>query len=169
MSKLAQKSGLVWLWLSLLLLVIDFATKTLVVNTMAYQESINLLPVFSITYVHNYGAAYSFLSEAGGWQRWFFVTIGFVAVTYMIYLVCTNLNKKVFCLSLTFIIGGALGNLIDRIFLGVVTDFISVHLDEYYWPAFNMADSFITIGAFLILYDILRDSENNVNAGIEKN
>ncbi|MAW33580.1 MAG: signal peptidase II [Proteobacteria bacterium] len=137
--------------------------------SLPLQEGIQVFSWFDLYLTYNSGAAFSFLAGASGWQRWFFVTIGFVAVTYMIYLVCTNLNKKVFCLSLTFIIGGALGNLIDRIFLGVVTDFISVHLDEYYWPAFNMADSFITIGAFLILYDILRDSENNVNAGIEKN
>ena len=147
----------------------DQVTKYLAIMSLPLQEGIQVFSWFDLYLTYNSGAAFSFLAGASGWQRWFFVTIGFVAVTYMIYLVCTNLNKKVFCLSLTFIIGGALGNLIDRIFLGVVTDFISVHLDEYYWPAFNMADSFITIGAFLILYDILRDSENNVNAGIEKN
>ncbi len=162
-------SGLVYLLLSIGLAVVDQVTKYLAIMSLPLQEGIQVFSWFDLYLTYNSGAAFSFLAGASGWQRWFFVTIGFVAVTYMIYLVCTNLNKKVFCLSLTFIIGGALGNLIDRIFLGVVTDFISVHLDEYYWPAFNMADSFITIGAFLILYDILRDSENNVNAGIEKN
>ena len=162
-------SGLVYLLFSIGLAVVDQVTKYLAIMSLPLQEGIQVFSWFDLYLTYNSGAAFSFLAGASGWQRWFFVTIGFVAVTYMIYLVCTNLNKKVFCLSLTFIIGGALGNLIDRIFLGVVTDFISVHLDEYYWPAFNMADSFITIGAFLILYDILRDSENNVNAGIEKN
>ena len=75
MSKLAGKSGLVWLWLSLLLLVVDYATKSLVVSTMAYEESIDILPFFNFTYVHNYGAAFSFLSDSGGWQRWFFSLI----------------------------------------------------------------------------------------------
>ena len=162
-------SGLVYLLLPIVLAVVDQVTKYLAIMSLPLQEGIQVFSWFDLYLTYNSGAAFSFLAGASGWQRWFFVTIGFAAVTYMIYLVCTNLNKKVFCLSLTFIIGGALGNLIDRIFLGVVTDFISVHLDEYYWPAFNMADSFITIGAFLILYDILRDSENNVNAGVEKN
>jgi len=162
-------SGLVYFLLSIVLAVVDQVTKYLAIMSLPLQEGIQVFSWFDLYLTYNSGAAFSFLAGASGWQRWFFVTIGFAAVTYMIYLVCTNLNKKVFCLSLTFIIGGALGNLIDRIFLGVVTDFISVHWDEYYWPAFNMADSFITMGAFLILYDILRDSENNVNAGVEKN
>ena len=162
-------SGLVYFLLSIVLAVVDQVTKYLAIMSLPLQEGIQVFSWFDLYLTYNSGAAFSFLAGASGWQRWFFVTIGFAAVTYMIYLVCTNLNKKVFCLSLTFIIGGALGNLIDRIFLGVVTDFISVHWDEYYWPAFNMADSFITMGAFLILYDILRNSENNVNAGVEKN
>ena len=162
-------SGLVYLLLPIVLAVVDQVTKYLAIMSLPLQEGIQVFSWFDLYLTYNSGAAFSFLAGASGWQRWFFVTIGFAAVTYMIYLVCTTLKKRVFCLSLTFIIGGALGNLIDRIFLGVVTDFISVHLDEYYWPAFNMADSFITIGAFLILYDILRDSENNVNAGVEKN
>ena len=162
-------SGVAYLLLPIVLAVVDQVTKYLAIMSLPLQEGIQVFSWFDLYLTYNSGAAFSFLAGASGWQRWFFVTIGFAAVTYMIYLVCTNLNKKVFCLSLTFIIGGALGNLIDRIFLGVVTDFISVHLYEYYWPAFNMADSFITIGAFLILYDILRDSENNVNAGVEKN
>ena len=162
-------SAWVYLLLSVVLAVVDQITKYIAIMSLPLQEGIQVFSWFDLYLTYNSGAAFSFLAGASGWQRWFFVTVGFVAVTYMIYLVCTTLKKKVFCLSLTFIIGGALGNLIDRIFLGVVTDFISVHLDEYYWPAFNMADSFITIGAFLILYDILRDSENKVNAGIEKN
>ena len=132
MSKLAQKSGLVWLWLSLLLLVIDFASKTLVVGTMAYQESINLLPVFSITYVHNYGAAYSFLSEAGGWQRWFLsaiaVAISALLVWWLKRLPATN---KVLCGAYALVLAGAIGNLYDRIAYGYVIDFIKTHIFLY--------------------------------------
>lgn len=84
MSKLAQKSGLVWLWLSLLLLVVDFATKTLVVKTMNLRDSIDILPFFNLTYVHNYGAAFSFLSEAGGWQRWF---LSIIAISISVLLI----------------------------------------------------------------------------------
>ena len=98
MSKLAGKSGLVWLWLSLLLLVVDHATKTLVVNTMAYKESIDILPFFNFTYVHNYGAAFSFLSDSGGWQRWFFsiiaVTISVLLVWWLKRLPATSKVKR---------------------------------------------------------------------------
>ena len=154
MSKLAQKSGLVWLWLSLLLLVIDFATKTLVVNTMAYQESINLLPVFSITYVHNYGAAYSFLSEAGGWQRWFLsfiaIAISALLVWWLKRLPATN---KILCSAYALVLAGAIGNLYDRIAYGYVIDFIHVFYEDSHFPVFNFADCAICVGAALLLFD----------------
>ena len=112
-------SGLVYLLLSIGLAVVDQVTKYLAIMSLPLQEGIQVFSWFDLYLTYNSGAAFSFLAGASGWQRWFFVTIGFVAVTYMIYLVCTNLNKKVFCLSLTFIIGGALGNLIDRIFVRI--------------------------------------------------
>ncbi|BDF93616.1 MULTISPECIES: signal peptidase II [Pseudoalteromonas] len=154
MSKLAQKSGLVWLWLSLLLLVVDFATKTLVVNTMNLRDSIDILPFFNLTYVHNYGAAFSFLSEAGGWQRWFLsiiaVSISVLLIWWLKRLPATN---KVLCGAYSLVLAGAIGNLYDRISYGYVIDFLHVHYNNWHFPAFNIADSAICIGAALLLFD----------------
>ncbi len=160
-SKLAQKSGLVWLWLSLLLLAIDFASKTLVVNTMAYSESINLLPVFSITYVHNYGAAYSFLSDAGGWQRWLFTGIA-IAVCGLVtwWLKETTRQQVMLPVAFCLIIGGALGNVFDRLLHGFVIDFLVLYYQDWYWPAFNVADSAICLGAFLLVIDMFKNKDN---------
>ena len=141
-SKLAQKSGLVWLWLSLLLLAIDFASKTLVVNTMAYSESINLLPVFS------------FLSDAGGWQRWFLsaiaIAISALLVWWLKRLPATN---KVLCGAYSLVLAGAIGNLYDRIAYGYVIDFIHVFYEDSHFPVFNFADCAICVGAALLLFD----------------
>ncbi|WP_404340668.1 signal peptidase II [Pseudoalteromonas mariniglutinosa] len=154
MSKLAQKSGLVWLWLSLLLLIVDFATKTLVVETMSLRESIDILPFFNITYVHNYGAAFSFLSDAGGWQRWFLsiiaITISLLLTWWLKRLPATN---KVLCLAYSLVLAGAIGNLYDRIAYGYVIDFLHVYYENWHFPAFNIADSAICIGAALLLFD----------------
>ncbi|MCF7500499.1 MULTISPECIES: signal peptidase II [Pseudoalteromonas] len=154
MSKLAGKSGLVWLWLSLLLLVVDHATKTLVVNTMAYKESIDILPFFNFTYVHNYGAAFSFLSDSGGWQRWFFsliaVSISVLLVWWLKRLPATN---KVLCSAYALVLAGAIGNLYDRIAYGYVIDFLHVYYENWHFPVFNIADCAICIGAALLLFD----------------
>ena len=154
MSKLAQKSGLVWLWLSLLLLVVDFASKTLVVNTMDFRQSIDILPFFNLTYVHNYGAAFSFLSDAGGWQRWFLSFIA-VAISGLLiwWLKRLPASNKVLCGAYSLVLAGAIGNLYDRIVYGYVIDFIHVYYDNWHFPAFNIADSAICIGAALLLFD----------------
>ncbi|WP_278370461.1 signal peptidase II [Pseudoalteromonas lipolytica] len=154
MSKLAGKSGLVWLWLSLLLLVVDHATKTLVVNTMTYKESIEILPFFNFTYVHNYGAAFSFLSDAGGWQRWFLSLIAVViSVLLTWWLKRLPASNKVLCSAYALVLAGAIGNLCDRIVYGYVIDFLHVYYENWHFPAFNIADSAICIGAALLLYD----------------
>ncbi|HEA19105.1 MAG: signal peptidase II [Pseudoalteromonas prydzensis] len=154
MSKLAQKSGLVWLWLSLLLLVVDFATKTLVVKTMNLRDSIDILPFFNLTYVHNYGAAFSFLSEAGGWQRWFLsiiaISISVLLIWWLKRLPATN---KVLCGAYSLVLAGALGNLYDRMAYGYVVDFLHFYYQNWNFPAFNIADSAICIGAALLLFD----------------
>jgi len=153
-SKLAQKSGLVWLWLSLLLLVVDFASKTLVVNTMDFRQSIDILPFFNLTYVHNYGAAFSFLSDAGGWQRWF---LSFIAVAISALLIWwlkrLPASNKILCGAYSLVLAGAIGNLYDRIVYGYVIDFIHVYYENWHFPAFNIADSAICIGAALLLFD----------------
>lgn len=156
MSKLAQKSGLVWLWLSLLLLVVDYATKTLVVKTMNLRDSIDILPFFNLTYVHNEGAAFSFLSDAGGWQRWFLsfiaISISALLIWWLKRLPATN---KVLCSAYSLVLAGALGNLYDRISYGYVIDFLHVHYNNWHFPAFNIADSAICVGAALLLFDAL--------------
>lgn len=154
MSKLAQKSGLVWLWLSLLLLVADFASKTLVVNTMNLRDSIDILPFFNLTYVHNYGAAFSFLSDETGWQRWFLsliaITISGLLIWWLKRLPASN---KVLCGAYSLVLAGAIGNLYDRMYYGYVIDFLHFYYESWHFPAFNIADSAICVGAALLLFD----------------
>jgi len=153
-SKLAQKSGLVWLWLSLLLLVADFASKTLVVNTMNLRDSIDILPFFNLTYVHNYGAAFSFLSDETGWQRWFLsliaITISGLLIWWLKRLPASN---KILCGAYSLVLAGAIGNLYDRMYYGYVIDFLHFYYESWHFPAFNIADSAICVGAALLLFD----------------
>ncbi len=151
---LKNKSGLVWLWLSVLLLAVDYLSKTLVVSTMQLGQSIELLPVFNLTYVHNYGAAFSFLSEAGGWQRWFLSGIAIaIALLLTFWLKRLPATSKLLCSAYAMVLAGALGNLHDRIMYGYVIDFIHVYYDSWHFPAFNIADTAICIGAGLLLLD----------------
>lgn len=146
-----------WLWLSAAIVVADQLSKWLVVTALQLYDRIQLLPVFAITRMHNTGAAFSFLASAGGWQRWFFIMIA-AAVTA---LVCVWLRRMPrsgqgwLAASLALIVGGAIGNVIDRVFRGHVVDFISVHWDRWFFPAFNVADSAITVGAVLLLIESL--------------
>ena len=162
MSKLAQKSGLVWLWLSLLLLVVDFATKTLVVKTMNLRDSIDILPFFNLTYVHNYGAAFSFLSEAGGWQRWFFTAIAAIAcIVFTVWLAKTPKSETLLSIAVALMLSGAMGNLIDRALFGYVIDFLDFHWSGNHFPAFNVADSMIFIGAVLMILESFTAETND--------
>jgi signal peptidase II len=108
------------------------------------------------TLVYNPGAAFSFLSQAGGWQRWFFTVIGIVAAIVIIWLLQKNTHDRPFCMALSLILGGAMGNVLDRLLYGAVVDFIDVHYDGWHWPAFNIADSAISIGATLIVINEIR-------------
>lgn len=146
--------GLKWLWLALVVLVLDQVTKHWVVADMALYESIQVLPFFNLTYVHNYGAAFSFLSDAGGWQRWFFAFIA-AAVSGLLIFWLNKLKPGQWMLGASYalILGGALGNLYDRMVLGYVVDFLDVYWNTSHWPAFNIADSGICIGAALIIWD----------------
>ena len=146
-------------WLSALVLVADQFTKALVVMNMALYDRIELLPVFGLTRMHNTGAAFSFLATAGGWQRWFFITIAAVVTV----LVCVWLKRMPrtgqgwLAASLALIVGGAVGNVIDRVFRGHVVDFLSVHWQQWYFPSFNVADAAITVGAVILLADSFYD------------
>lgn len=141
--------------LSILIIVIDQLTKAWIVHSFAYLETLTLLPVFQITHVYNYGAAFSFLSDQSGWQRWFFVSISSIAAIFLtVWMWRTPSDKKWLLSALSLILGGAVGNLIDRATLGYVVDFISVHYEQHYFPAFNVADSAITVGAILLFLDM---------------
>lgn len=150
-----------WLWLAFLSLGLDQASKIAIDAKFQLYESIVIIPsFFNLTYVHNTGAAFSFLSEAGGWQRWFFAALAIVMSTIMtIWLTRLKENETLLAVALSLILGGAIGNLIDRLFYGYVIDFLDVYYGTYHWPAFNIADSAITIGVALMLVDSFRSQE----------
>ncbi|MCC7546491.1 MAG: lipoprotein signal peptidase [Burkholderiales bacterium] len=147
-----------WQWpiLSLVVLVLDQLTKWLVQQTLVFGQSVEVLPFFNFVLVYNPGAAFSFLSTASGWQREFFIAIGIAASVLILYLLRRHRHDPYFCFALSLILGGAIGNVIDRLLLGAVVDFLDVHVAGYHWPAFNLADSAITAGAALLIWDSFR-------------
>jgi signal peptidase II len=155
-----EPNGWRWLPLTLGVIVLDQFTKLLIVKHFELYERIAVLPVLDITRLHNTGAAFSMLADASGWQRWFFTLLALgVGVGIVAWLGKLKARSQwVLCCSLSLILAGALGNLIDRVRLGHVIDFIHAHWDEHYFAAFNIADSAITIGAVLILIDALFES-----------
>jgi len=148
--------GLVWLWITILVLILDQVTKYLATENLGYHQPVNLLSFFNFTLVHNKGAAFSFLSDASGWQRWFFTVIALAVSVFIVYWLKTLSDKeKRLAIALSLILGGALGNVWDRMVLGYVIDFIDVFYEDWHWPAFNIADSAISIGATLLIIDAL--------------
>ncbi|MES2917304.1 MAG: signal peptidase II [Pseudomonadota bacterium] len=155
MDQQARKN-LKWLWLALAIIVLDLATKAWFSATMQLGESRQLLPFFNWTLAHNYGAAFSFLHDAGGWQRWFFGGIAVVVSVGLVWwLTQLKANEGFLALGLALVLGGALGNLHDRVTLGYVVDFIHVHYGTWHFPAFNIADCGISVGAFILIFDSL--------------
>lgn len=149
-----------WLWLSFFVILLDQSTKAMVTRSMELYDTIELFPVLQITHLQNTGAAFSFLAEAGGWQRWFFITLGIVVSgVLMVWLrrIRTPENTLL-AMGLALVLGGALGNVIDRVWLGYVVDFIYAHWNDAFFPAFNVADSAISIGAACLLIDAFLDS-----------
>jgi len=145
-----------WLWLSALVLVLDQCTKWLAGSGLQYGEPVPLVPMLALTLAHNYGAAFSFLGDASGWQRWFFILLA-VAVSAVLLLWLKRLQRHEWriALALALILGGALGNVIDRLLYGYVIDFIDFYYGDWHWPVFNVADSAISVGAALLLFDAL--------------
>jgi signal peptidase II len=142
------------LWVSVLVILLDQATKWWIVATFAEYEVRVVWPVFNLTLVYNTGAAFSFLAEAGGWQRGFFITVAVVVTVVMLaWLARLRPDERLTGWGLALVIGGAVGNLIDRIRLGKVVDFLQWHWQEWYWPSFNVADSAITVGVVVLLFD----------------
>ena len=154
-----KKSGgsvLPWLGLAGVVILLDQLTKTLILGHFAYGESHTVTSFFNVVRVHNTGAAFSFLAGASGWQRWFFVGLGVAAAGFIVWMLRSHGGQKLFALALALILGGALGNVIDRLLHGYVVDFIQVHwAAKYYFPSFNLADSAITLGAVLLILDEL--------------
>jgi signal peptidase II len=146
-----------WLWLSLFILVADQISKQLAESAIQLYERVALLPYLNLTLTYNRGAAFSFLSEQSGWQRWFFSVLA-VVVTLVLVVWLKNLDRanRWTAISLSLIIGGAVGNLIDRLLFGHVIDFIDVYYGQWHWPAFNVADSAISIGVVLMLLEAFR-------------
>ncbi|MGR9114158.1 MAG: signal peptidase II [Gammaproteobacteria bacterium] len=143
-----------WLWLSFFALILDQASKLAVVSTMRLYESIQITPFFNLTYVHNTGAAFSFLSEAGGWQRWLFAALAFIiSIVITAWLARLKQHETLLAVSLALVLGGAVGNLIDRLAYGYVIDFLDVYYRSWHFPAFNIADSAITLGVGLMLLE----------------
>jgi signal peptidase II len=160
MLKLFTQTGWRFLWLSLLVLVVDQYTKALVLKNIELYQAIQISPFFNLTHVYNYGAAFSFLHDAGGWQRWFF-TIVALAVSALVLWWLKQITKEQIILPLAFslIIGGAIGNAYDRLVYGYVVDFLVLYYQDWYWPAFNVADTAICIGAVLMIVDMFKNKE----------
>lgn len=146
-----------WLGLALILLTIDQLTKVLILDAYRLGEGTYISSFFNIVRVHNLGAAFSFLASESGWQRWFFTGIGVVAALFIVWMLRSHAGQKLFSFALACILGGALGNVIDRVLHGYVVDFLDFHYANWHFPAFNIADSTITAGAIcLILDELLR-------------
>ena len=150
-----------WLWLSTIVIVLDQITKNIADNNLQYRNPVEVIPgFFNLTLLYNQGAAFSFLSNAGGWQRWFFVTISTVISIILVFWLCKiEAHKRMLAIGIALILGGAIGNLIDRSAYGYVIDFVQVYYSTYYFPAFNIADSAISIGAALLILDMFMDKK----------
>ncbi|HWV14833.1 MAG TPA: signal peptidase II [Cellvibrio sp.] len=165
MSLPISRQVCLWYLLALVVVLLDQASKLWASSHIAYGASLEITAFFNFTLLHNPGAAFSFLSDAGGWQRWFFTALATVVSLLLIVWiakVAARSTRETF--ALVFILGGALGNLYDRIAYGYVIDFIVVHYRDYVWPAFNLADSAITLGAFILIAEMFLTREKKSHA-----
>jgi len=145
-----------WLGIATIVILLDQLTKITITRLFTYGESDPVTSFFNLVLVYNKGAAFSFLAQSAGWQRYFFTGIGIAAALFIVYLLKKNAGQRLFCSALALILGGAIGNVIDRIAYGHVIDFLDFHVAGWHWPAFNVADSAICIGAVLFVLDELR-------------
>lgn len=160
MARVLRPAGsgmLPWLGLALLILILDQFTKTMVLGFYQLGDSSRVTSFFNLVRVHNEGAAFSFLAGASGWQRWFFTAVGIGAALFIVWMLRSHPGQRLFAFAMASILGGAIGNVIDRLVHGYVVDFLQFHYASWYFPSFNIADSAITIGAIaLILDELLR-------------
>lgn len=155
-SSTASPRLLLWLGIALLIILLDQFSKTLILGNFQLGDSRYVTSFFNVVRVHNTGAAFSFLAGASGWQRWFFVGLGAVATIFITWMLRRHGQQTLFASALTLILGGAIGNVVDRLLHGYVVDFIQVHWGGWYFPSFNIADCAITLGAILLIWDELR-------------
>jgi len=156
MASKGSNGLLQWLLIAAFIILADQFTKILIIGSFQLGDARPVTGFFNLVRAHNYGAAFSFLHGASGWQRWFFLALGLGAAGFITWMLRRHGHQKLFATALTLILGGALGNVIDRAIHGYVVDFIQVHAGGWYFPAFNVADSAITIGALLLILDELR-------------
>jgi signal peptidase II len=143
--------------ISFAIVILDQLTKKIILAKMALRDVVEVTSFFDIVHLHNYGAAFSFLHNAGGWQRYFLSAISILVSIVLPFYIKKNQHDIFLAMGLTLVLGGAIGNLVDRLFLGYVVDFVSLHIDSvFYWPAFNVADSAISLGVILLIYDALK-------------
>jgi signal peptidase II len=153
----SSSTMLPWLGLALLLLIADQFTKVLILGYYRLGDATYVTSFFNVVRVHNTGAAFSFLSSASGWQRWFFTGIGIAAALFILWMLKSHAGQKLFSFAMACILGGAVGNVVDRALHGYVVDFLDFHYANWHFPAFNIADSAITVGAVcLVLDELLR-------------
>ena len=148
-----------YLSIALAIIILDLISKQWIFNNVDLGSALVLNSFLNIVHFQNTGAAFSFLRDASGWQRYFFIVVSLIAIFIIIRLMHQRLKQSLLCLALAFILGGAIGNLCDRSFYGFVIDFIYLHYEGLYWPAFNVADSFISTGVALILYDAFKNKK----------
>ncbi len=146
-----------WLGISAMVIALDLYTKHLIQQAFQYEEHLTLTSYFDLVRYHNQGAAFSFLSNAGGWQQVFFSLVAVIAAAVIVRLLIRHRHQSLFCFGLALVLGGALGNLYDRLTLGYVVDFLFFHYQAWYWPAFNVADSAICCGVALLLLDSFKN------------
>ena len=154
--KSPTSSLLPWLGIAFITILLDQFSKVLIVGSLQLHDSHTVTSFFNIVRWHNTGAAFSFLAGADGWQRWFFIALGAVAAVVIVWMLRSHAGQRMFCWSLALILGGAVGNVIDRVWHGYVVDFIQLHYANLFFPSFNIADSAITVGAGLLILDELR-------------
>ena len=155
-SKSSGTGGMLpWLGLALIIFIADQFTKTLIVGYYQLGDSTYVTNFFNVVRAHNTGAAFSFLANAGGWQRWFFTAIGIAATLLIVWMLRSHGGQKLFAFALSCILGGAVGNVVDRFVHGYVVDFLDFHYGGWHFPAFNVADSGITVGAACLILDEL--------------
>jgi signal peptidase II len=142
-----------WLGVSAVVVLLDLVTKSWATAALEGTPAIEVTPFFNLVLAHNAGAAFSFLADAGGWQRWFFIAVTFVVSVALVVMLARQASGRVLAWAYALVLGGALGNLWDRLTLGHVVDFVQLHAAGYYFPAFNVADSAISIGVVLIIWD----------------